>query len=445
MNVYANFTADAAPVPEPEVRSIGGEDLFFPGIAQTAGVVVTERTALQLSALLAVVNVLATDVAVLPLRVYRRRPDGGRDLVDGDPRDDMLSVSPDGESTAMCWRQSWMCHALLYGNGYAEIQRKSRGMPIALHLLSPERTCAERDSAGLLRYKIAGDRALPPENVLHLAGLGFDGLNGFNMIRLLRQAIGVGLAEEGFAADFYANGSEPGGVLESPQRLSGDAQKNLRESWERKHGGQGNRHRVAILEQGTKFVSTTTDPEKSQLIQSRKYQVLDVARPWRVPPQKIGDFSEAHLRNVEASNMDYLTTALMPWLVAIEQQCLLKLFNRAERLAGYYVEHTVSALLRGDIVSRFKAYSQALADGWLNRDEVRAMENKGPIGEGGGGLKFLVQLNQTTLEKIGDESLGPAAGAAGQAGDGAGDDAGDGTGDDVGLAEGTPSGGAGAA
>jgi HK97 family phage portal protein len=407
---WETFVADAAPPPA-ESRAITGEELLWPGTAGSAGVMVTERTSLQLAAVLAVVNVVSSDVAALPLRVHRRNADGSEVLLADDPRDDLLNVSPDQETTAIAFRQALMAHALLYGNGYAEIVRRGRGVPASLHLLSPETTRTERDPATRsLKYCLPSGKSLPPENVFHLSGLSFDGLNGFSMVRLLRQAIGVALAAEGFTADYYANGSEPGGVIEVPQRLNGEAAKNLRESWEAKHRGYGSRHRVAILEQGAKFSGTASDPEKAQLLESRKYQVVDIARAWRIPPHKVGDYSQAHLANIEASNQDYITTALMFWLVAWEQQALLKLFSAAERKAGYYVEHHVDALLRGDITSRYNAYGQALDKGWMSRDEVRRKESLNPIGEDGGGTKYLVQLNQTTLERIGeDETTEPAA------------------------------------
>jgi len=415
---WETHVAVAAPTPPPparEERAVLGEELWYPpGYGGTAGIPVSEKTALELPAMLAALTVLATDTAVLPLNVYQRLPDGGRIHRYDHPVEERLAINPDGEgeSTAVTWRTAWMSHALTHGNGYAEIQRTGRGAIYGLHLLDPDTTRAERDS-GKLRYRIGGNKYLPPSNVLHLAGLGYDGITGYSFVRLLRRAIGVGIAEETYTADYFANGSEPGGVIESPVALKPDAVRNLRQGWEGRHGGPGRRHRVAVLEQGAKWNATTSDPEKAQLIESRKYQLLEVLRPWRVPPHKAGDYSMSHLANIEASNLDYLMTALMYWLVAIEQQCHLKLFSAAERRAGLYVEHNVLALLRGDIVSRFNAYHAALADGWMSRDEVRQRENLNPIGEEIGGGKYLVQLNQTTLEKIGeDETLETPAEAA---------------------------------
>lgn len=410
MSAPWTYTADAAAIPPPsESRGVSGEEIFWVGNASLpAGQVVTERSSLRLPAMLAAVNVLATDVAVLPLNVYRRLPDGkGREHRREDLREELLNVNPDGtgEGTAVAFRAAWMLHALTYGNGYAEITRTNggAGRPTGILLADPEAIRPDRRDGKLVYVDRKANKLIPPANILHLSGLSFDGLTGLNFVKLINEALGVGLAEQSFTADYFANGSEPGGTIEVPQTLSADAADRLRDRFEGRHRGAGNKHRVAVLEQGAKFNPSTVDPEKSQLIEARRFQMLEVLRPWRVPPHKAGDFSQSHLANIEASNLDYLTTALMFWLVSIEQQITLKLFSRAERAAGYYVEHNVNALLRGDVKTRFDAYAVALDKGWLSRDEVRARENLNPIGEECGGTKYLVQLNQTTLEKIGED------------------------------------------
>jgi HK97 family phage portal protein len=418
VNPFGTFVADTAPAsvvdaPARERRSDRLESWLagFPG--SFAGVSVTEHSSLKLSSVLAAVNCLSTDVAMIPLRVYRRMADGSREIQDGHPVDDLLHVSPDDETTPLMHRQALMGHALLWGNGYVEIQRRRRGTPYRLYLLDPDLTYAERDSeTKRLQYRLDGKTAVDPINVLHLAGLGHDGVNGYCFVRLLNQAIALGIAADMFAGDFFANGSDPGGIIEIPGSLDDDdAVQRLRSTWEGRHAGPGKRKKVAILEGGAKWHETGTDPETSQLLDTRKHQVIDATRPWRVPPHKVGDFSQAHLANIEASNLDYLQTALLPWLMAIEQQVNMKLFSKAERAAGYYAEHNVNVLMRVDIKTRFAAYKDALAAGWMSRDEVRRKENDNPIGKAGGGSKYLVQLNQTTLEKIGDQAVSttPAA------------------------------------
>lgn len=403
MNPFATYTADAAAAPDPEPRHVLGEEIFHPPTAGTAGMVVTERTAIMYPAMLAVLAVIAPDMAMLPCRVYKRRSDGGRDLLSTHPVDDLLNVSPDGETTAMSWRESLMGHALLYGSGFGEIVMKG-SKPAAMHLLDPETTRAVRDSNRKLWYEIAGGQSLPASKVFHLSGLGYDGVSGWNFVRLIKSALGVGLAEEAYHGDFFANGADAGGVIEMPGKIvDRQKRKQFLQDWNDRHQGPGKRHGTALLEEGAKFNASGMDPEKAQIVDARRYQVLEVARPWRVPPNKIGDYSEAHLANLESSNQDYLTTALMQWIVRFEQQAALKLFSPAERKAGTYVEHTVEALLRGNLLARYQAYEIGIRNGWINRDEVRAKENMSPIGEAAGGSKYTVQLNLTDLAKVGED------------------------------------------
>jgi HK97 family phage portal protein len=383
-----------------DTRAIAGEDYLWQPMGSTAGMPVTERTALGLSSVLAVFIVLATDSAVLPLHVFKRREDGGRDPDTKHPNERLVSVSPDDETTPIRWRQALMFHALQHGNGYAEIQRKGRGTPAALHLLDPETTRPIR-RGGRLWYEIDnGAGSIPKENVLHIAGIGFDGLTGYNLIRMLSQPIGLTMAAETSAAQFFANGAQPGGIIETPNSLkTQDARNNLLNSWNAEGQGPHNRHKTRILEQGAKWVATETDPEKQQLVETRKFQAIDTTRPWRVPPHKLGDYSQSHLANIEASNLDYLMTALVPWLEVIEQEFNLKLFSEAERAQGYFFEHNVNGLLRGDVAGRGKFY-QILRDlGVLTPNLISKMENMNPIGPEGD--IRLVPLNMVPLDQAG--------------------------------------------
>lgn len=382
----------------PEARAVGGESLWWPD-AGSAGVAVTARTALRLSPFFAAVNVVASDTAILPLDVYQAGPGGGRRKAREHPASELLSRSPDGRTVPARWVQAWVGHALEHGNGYAEIQRKNSGRPYALHLLDPETTRAE-DDGGRPGYRHSRGW-LEAANVLHIAGLGYDGLTGYHLVDLLREAIGVGLAAQGFSADYFSNGSEPNGVIETPERLGKAGRAELADGWAMRHGGPGQRHRVAVLEKGAKWNGVSTDPEKSQLLETRRYQALEAVRPTRVPPHKIGDMSESHLANIEASNLDYLQTALLWWLTGIEQECNLKLFTRAEWLDGYYVEHNLKALLRADSKTRFESYGMALRDGWMSRNDVHRFENMNPIPAEDGGDLYTVQAQMVPLGQAG--------------------------------------------
>lgn len=399
-SLKSDGTASGTGFVAPEERAIQGEATWWQP-ASSSGIAVTQKSALQLSAYLAGITVLATDLATLPLDVYRRVSDTTREPQRKHAVHEIWRRSPDGERTPLSWKRSWLSHALEVGNGYAEIERTGRGSPAAIHLLDPETTYARRVE-GKLGYQLGNGRWIPAANVLHIAGLGWDGLSGYNPLRLQSETLGLGLAAQSFASDHFANGSEPGGALEIPHKLKDQAAVNrLRDGWEGRHGGPGRRHRVAVLEEGAKFNPISTDPEKSQLLDTRKFQVLEAIRSLRVPPNKVGDYSQSHLANLEASNLDYLMTALLGWLESIEQECGLKLFTRGEWLNGFYVEHNVDALLRGDIKTRFAAYGQAVGGGWMSRNEVRSRENMNPIPVEHGGDLFTVQSQNIPLGQTG--------------------------------------------
>jgi HK97 family phage portal protein len=371
-----------------------------------AAIDVTPEVALTLAAYYAAINVISTDVAMLPLKVYRRRRSGGRDEVRDDPRSELLGLSPDGETTAMRWRQAWAGHALGWGNGYAEIGFDGNGMPAGLYLMSPRGTKPQRrPQDGKLYYK-HGSGTLPPYRVLHLAGLGFDGLIGYSPVKLAKEALGLGLAAERFGAAFFGNGSVPKGLLKTPGKLDEDAQKRLRESWESVHRSTTNANKVAILEQGLEWQQTTIPPEDAQFLATRQFQVLEVARLFRLPPHKLGDYSQSHLSNIESANLDYLTTTIAPWCEAIEQELNRKLFTPEERAAGMFVEHDMRAFLRGDMKARAEFYTKLRDLGAINPDEIRALENMNPID---GGDLYLVPLNMVSLKEAGKPPEPPPA------------------------------------
>lgn len=380
------------------------------GAGVRSGVSVTPETALGLTAAYAAINVIATDTAALPVRVYRRQPDGSRVEVPDHPASELLKWSPQGqtiETTSMRQRQAWMGHTLGWGNGYQEIERDNAGRPIALHLLCPKGTQPERRTEDRrLVYRLPNGKTIPPTHVLHLAGLGFDGLRGYSPVQLAREAIGLGLAAEAFGASFFGNGSMPRGVLKHPGRVGEEVLKDLRANWEEIHRGPDNANRMAILEEGMEWIQTTINPQDAQFLATREFQVKEIARLYRVPPHKIGDFSEAHLANFEAGNLDYLITVLAPWCEQQEQEYSLKLLTREERLAGYYIEHVLAALLRGDSKARAEFYTKLRDLGALSPNEVRRMENMNPVPHGD---VHLVPLNMTTLQNAGAVALAKSA------------------------------------
>jgi HK97 family phage portal protein len=396
--------APAAPGPEARALSIGDLRAIngLDGPEAPASVRVTPDSALRFIPVFAAVNRLATDCAVLPLAPFRARAGGGRDALQH-PAYRLLNLTPDGETTAMAFRQALLGHLLTCDRGaFAEIEWTKDGELGALYLLDPRTTRAERTpQSKKLYYRIDNGKSLPPYKVLHIAGLGFNGLEQYSRVAMGARGIGLGVAAEAFGGSFFANGSRPSGALTTAQKLSPEARKELREAWQARQGGVGNVGSTAILDQGLDWKPHTVVPEEGQFDETRRYQRTEVAGLFGVPPSKIGDFSEAHLANIEAANRDYVETALVGLIRPFEAACNLKLFRRDEQDAGCYLKHNLNALLRGNVAARTEFYVAGLNNGWLTVNEVRSLEDMNPIPADAGGDLHWHPLNMGRLDQAG--------------------------------------------
>jgi len=355
-------------------------------------------------------------VGNLPIKVMRRWPDGVRSEVPDHPINRLMwAPVPDGGKSPIEGRsskprvsQAWVAHALNHGNGYLEVRRVG-GVPAELRLLDPYRVTVQRRASDGGLYYLAGDRTLGPDSVLHLAGLGFDGLRGYPIAMYASGSIGLGQAAEYYGARFFGSGGQPSGVLTTAQKLGTEAVANLRESWADIHGGPTNAGRMAVLEQGLEYRPISIPPEVAQFLQTRQFQVVEIARWFSIPPHKLGDYSQIQLASsaIEASNLDYLTRTLDPWCTRIEQEFAAKLLTTAERDSGFYVEHSLVALLRADLRGRAEYNRQSLAAGWETRNEVRSREGLNPIE---GGDEVFVPANYVPLSLALAGGASPAAG-----------------------------------
>jgi HK97 family phage portal protein len=382
----------------------------YGGPPPPAGIKVDPASALGLTAYYAAINRIATDVAGLPLKVYQRRGDGGRVELTSHPLTSLLSVSPDDETTAMRWRQAIVGHVLGWGNGFAEIVFTG-GAPSSLHLLDPSATVPFRDPKDRqLTYRTRGG-SLPPYRVLHLAGFGFDGLQGYSPARLHRDAIGLGIAAERFGGAFFGNASRPSGVLELPYKLKDAAAvEELKRTWHTQYGGAENAGRVPVLEMGAKFTATTIPPDDAQFLETRQFQVLEIARMFGIPPHQIGDYSATGgaYRALEEANLDYLRKTIVPWCEAIEQAMNWRLLTRDERDAGIYIEHNVDGFLRGDSAARGKFYETLIGLSVITPNDVARRENLQPIGPDGDRRYLSVQYQPLdAIEDAAEETPEP--------------------------------------
>lgn len=377
---------------KPERRELKWDWMRNIGIETTAGVSVSETTSLQCSAVYACVRVLSETVASLPLITYRRLENGGKERATDHALYDVLHNQPNALMSSFEWRETMMAHLLLWGNAYSRIVDDASGRILELYPMRPDRVQVSQ-AAGSLLYTYtptSGETlVLPEDKVLHIRGLSTDGILGISPIAQARQAIGLAMATEEFGARFFGNGARPGGVLEHPGTLTDEAMARLQMSWEQSHNGNVNAHKVAILEEGMKYAPVGIPPEDAQFLETRKFQIEEIARIFRVPVHLIGDLDRATFSNIEQQSLEYVIYSVRPWLVRWEQAIQRSLMLSGERKT-YFVEFLVDGLLRGDIMSRYQAYATAIQNGWMSRNEVRQLENLNPAEELD---EFLVPMN----------------------------------------------------
>lgn len=399
------FTRLLRPQTEPERRNLDSAWLLeaMGGAPSMTGVPVTPENSLTYTAVLACVRVLAESVASLPCILYERFEQDGRDAKRR-ARDHnlyaLLHDFPNPVITAFELYEMGMAHLLLWGNFYAEIEWDRRGQAVALWPLAAWRVTPAASRQGkVYQLELEGGQkeTLNDYQVLHVPSFGYDGVQGKSMIRLAREAIGLGLAAERFGGAFFGNGARPGVVLEHPAQLSDEAHEKLRSSWNSQHQGLHNAQRVAILEEGMKLQTIGIPPEDAQFLQTRQFQRSEIASIFRVPPHMIGDLERATFSNIEQQSTDFLTNALRPWLRRWEMRINRSLLIGDVERRRYFVEFLVDALLRGDLTSRYAAYSTGRQWGWLSVNDIRALENMNPVD---GGEEYLVPMNMTAAGEL---------------------------------------------
>jgi len=376
-----------------ESSSEAGWNILGSGVMTAAGERITEKTAMQVVAVYACVKILAETVGMLPLVVYKRLPDGGKEKAGGHPLYRILHDSPNDFQTASEFKQMMEGHAALRGNAYAEIKWRFGLEVDSLTPLHPDSVTPTTNDEGVYAYEVKDPktqrtRKVQFSDMFHLKGLSSDGLVGLSPIQQARESLGISRAAEKFGGSFFGNGANAGNVLQHPSKLSPEAKVFLKESIS-EHTGSDNSHKTLILEEGMEWHHLGVTPEESQFLQTRKFQVTDIARLFRIPPHLLADLEKATFSNIEHQSLEFVIYSMMPWFVAWEQIVAKKLLV-AERDKDYFVEFMADALLRGDTKTRYDAYAVAINTGFMNRNEVRALENLSHVE----GLdEYLVPLN----------------------------------------------------
>lgn len=392
---------------KPTDSTAGSRYAFYMG-GSTSGKVVTERSALQMTAVYSCVRILAEAIAGLPLHVYRYNSEGGKEKAIDHPLYLLLHDEPNPEMSSFVFRETLMTHLLLWGNAYAQIIRNGKGQVVALYPLMPNKMTVDRDASGQLYYQymryadeIGGKNetvTLSPSDVLHIPGLGFDGLVGYSPIAMAKNAIGLAIATEEYGAKFFANGAAPSGVLEHPGTIK-DPQR-VREAWQSQFGGSQNSGKIAVLEEGMKYTPISISPEQAQFLETRKFQINEIARIFRVPPHMVGDLEKSSFSNIEQQSLEFVKYTLDPWVIRWEQSLMRSLFSHDEK-KSYFVKFNVEGLLRGDYQSRMNGYATARQNGWMSANDIRELENLDRIPAEAGGDLYLINGNMLPLANAG--------------------------------------------
>jgi len=392
-------------------KNLGVGTSFLWG-GSTAGKVVNERTAMQMTAVYSCVRILSEAIAGLPLFVYKYGDDGSKDKYLDHPLWRVLHDEPNPEMTSFVFRETMMNHLLLTGNAYAQIIRNARGDVVALYPLMPDRMTVDRDSQGRLyyRYRKSSDDApevgrnkpsdviLAPSDVLHVLGLGFDGLVGYSPIAMAKNAVGLAIAAEEYGAKFFANGAAPSGVLEHPGTIKDP--ERIRQSWQSTFGGSTNSNKIAVLEEGLKYTPIAISPEQAQFLETRKFQINEIARIFRVPPHMLADLEKSSFSNIEQQSLEFVKYTLDPWVIRWEQAMNKSLLLESEK-REVFTKFNVDGLLRGDYASRMTGYATARQNGWMSANDIRQLENLDRISTELGGDLYLINGAMTKLQDAG--------------------------------------------
>ncbi len=373
-----------------------------------SGKSVNARTAIQVSTVYACVRVIAETVASLPFSVFEQDKTGSQKALDH-PLYRILHDEPNPEMTSFVWREAMLTHLLLWGNSYSQILRAGRGSVIGLYPLLPDHMEVDRDDKGKLTYTYSttsGEQVkLRPEDVLHIPGLGFDGIMGYSPIAVERNAVGLSIAAEEFGGKFFGNGATPSGILTHPNTVKNP--KALRESWMEAYGGSSNANRVAILEEGMTFTRISMPNNEAQFLETRKFQVEEICRIYRVPPHMIADLEHATFSNIEHQSIDFAVHCIRPWLVRIEQSVNRALFSEKEK-GRFYCQFNLDGLMRGSYKERMEGYAIGRQNGFLSANDIRRLENQNPIPKEEGGDAYLVNGNMISVRRA-MENLGTAS------------------------------------
>lgn len=363
-------------------RSPYGDFWFEPvGSRSATGARVSADSALRLTAVWACVRILSETLASMPFVMYRPLLDGGREIVTDHPIVRLFDKAPNAMQTPFEWREMMQAHLVLRGNAYNQILTDRAGVIVALQPMHPDRVKIEMLAAGEYRYRFlqpdGSDLVLSRGEVWHVRGMSFDGILGLNPIELARDAVGMGLSAQDYGARFFQNDAKPGGVIEFQGQFKDQtARQTFISAWQAAQGG-ANRGKTVVLERDMKYVEVGLNNSDAQFIESRKFQVTEIARMFRVPPHMIADLDRSTNNNIEHQGLEFVLHTMTPWAERWESSIETNLLTEAD--SDLEIEFDFSSLLRGDHAARSTYLNSGIMTGWLTRNEARIIEGYDPL------------------------------------------------------------------
>jgi HK97 family phage portal protein len=371
----------------------GGVSTFVFGRPTASGKIVSPGSAMQVTAVWTCIKIISETVGALPFGVFAQNGEK-RSPATKHPIHRLMHDEPNPQMSAMDFRMAMTSALCLWGNAYAKIVRRGNGVPIGLYPMPSQLVRPTwNGSNGVWTYNYTPSsgaaQTLDADQVLHIRGMSYDGVNGLSPISLLGNSIGLAMALEEYASRFFSNGGVPSLVLQTPEKLGPDGIRNVRESWKNLYGGIENSNEVAVLEEQMTVKEIGVNPNNAQAVESRKFQLGEIARIYRMPPHMLADLDRATFSNIEQQSLEFVIYTLTPWLRMWEQSVNRQLFSDADKEI-YSASFTVDELVRGDEASRASADAVGRQWGWLSANDCRQKRGMNPVE---GGDEYLVPMN----------------------------------------------------
>lgn len=373
-------------------------DLSLNSIFPDANVFDTDK-ALTLTAVWCAIRLLAESVSSLPISVYTKQANGDKLEDTKSPIYKLVKFKPNYYQNKITFFEFIMLSICTEGNSYVQIVRNNSGTPVQLICLDPSNVTVVVNNNELF-YQVDGGAVLDSSDMLHFKTITDDGVTGLSPIDQCAKALNWGVSLETFGETFFSNGAKPSSILQTDRALSDTALQRLKTSFNSNYGKLKNSNSTIVLEEGLTFKPISISPEQAQFLSSRQFSIEEVARIFNCPPHMLKDLSKSSFNNIEMQSQEFVTYTLMPYITRIEQEMNLKLF-RTNELGKTFVEFNVNGLLRGDVKSRTEAYKTAITNGYMSINEVRQKENMNSIE---GGDKHFMQMNMTTIDKVGEDA-----------------------------------------